>query len=541
MLEIFLHYIIFFIIIFSNGFLFKKAFISKNTITLNFFEQSILGLITTGFIALLLNFFIPLNNLVVYLNLILGLFFIYYYKSEIKFGFNKNSKIFILLVFLLSLIGIYGSGFSDDLGHYHGGYITNTDNSNYIIGANFLHHHYGYSSIWLILHAYLNFNGSLLQDIHILNGLIFFLIISYFLTENFEKKNNRYKNFLYLLYSVLIFFLLIKYTRLKEFGLDRPGVLIYCFLIYFSAKYQYLLKKSFKEKEIFFFILLLICLFITATKIFLLSCFLIPFLFIIKTKFYECFFKKLNLIFFFLVFSFFLKNILISGCLIYPFSFSCISDLSWNSKDIASQLLLLTEASTKSFDQFKGYLSISEYISSFNWLNTWIFRNIEEFNNYFLTSFLVLILFFISSKLKKIKIRFSFLEIIILILFLVNLIIFIKSPVVRYHHILFILFILSIVIVFRREFIKKIFFFNIILLILFSFNFSKNFHRLYKDNFYNNPYEHIKTINWYRYPLKKEIDSFIYYSGWIDAYPVGNMILDEFKHKRILWFDVIYK
>ena len=146
------------------------------------------------------------------------------------------------------MINIYGSSFSDDLNHYHGGYIGNTDNGNYIIGSNFLHYHYGYSSIWLILHSYLNFNSSLLQDIHILNGLSLFLIVAYLFTENNEKSKYSNSNLLFLISSIFIFFFIIKYTRLKEFGLDRPGILIYCFLIYFAAKYQYLLKENFLLK-----------------------------------------------------------------------------------------------------------------------------------------------------------------------------------------------------------------------------------------------------------------------------------------------------
>ena len=141
MLEIILHYLIFLFIIYSNGLLLQKAFINSSTINLNFFEQSIIGLIGTGFIALLINFFFPLNDLFIYLNLFVGLIFIFFFKNKIKFNYNKSSKLFIILFFLLSLANIYGSGFSDDLNHYHGGYIANTDNHNYIIGLNFHHHH----------------------------------------------------------------------------------------------------------------------------------------------------------------------------------------------------------------------------------------------------------------------------------------------------------------------------------------------------------------------------------------------------------------
>ena len=210
MFEIILHYLIFLFIIYANGLILQKVLINSHVINLNFFEQSIIGLIGTGFVALLLNFFFPLNDLIIYLNLFIGLIFIFFFKDKIKFNYNKSSRLFIILFFFLSLANIYGSGFSDDLNHYHGGYITNTDNHNYIIGLNFLHHHYGFSSIWLILHSYLNINNLFLQDIHILNGIIFFLLIAYLFTENNEKSKHSSNYILYLISSILIFFFYIK-------------------------------------------------------------------------------------------------------------------------------------------------------------------------------------------------------------------------------------------------------------------------------------------------------------------------------------------
>ena len=541
MLKIILHYLIFLFIIYSNGLLLQRVLINSRTINLNFFEQSIIGLIGTGFVALFLNFFLPLNDSLIYFNLIISLILIYFLRSKIKFNYSLSSKIFVLLIFFLSLINIYGSSFSDDLNHYHGGYIGNTDNGNYIIGSNFLHYHYGYSSIWLILHSYLNFNSSLLQDIHILNGLSLFLIVAYLFTENNEKSKYSNSNLLFLISSIFIFFFIIKYTRLKEFGLDRPGVLIYCFLIYFAAKYQYLLKENLKVRDIFLFLILLMCLFVASIKIFFLSCFLIPLILIIQSKSYNFLFSKLLFIFYLLSLCYFLKNILINGCLVYPFEFTCFSNLSWNSKEIASNLLLGTEAMSKSYNEYRGSLSASEYVNNFNWLKTWAVRNFEEFNNYIFTIILVLLLFFVSNRTKKNKAKFEQFEILILLLFIINIIIFVKSPVFRFHHMLFVLFGLSLVILSKRLFLKKEFFFKTIVILILIFNFGKNFQRIYQANFYNNPYEHIKKIEWYRTPVEKKLGSFIYFNGWIDAYPVGNMDLSEFKHKKKLWFDIIYQ
>ena len=48
----------------------------------------------------------------------------------------------------------------------------------------------------------------------------------------------------------------------------------------------------------------------------------------------------------------------------------------------------------------------------------------------------------------------------------------------------------------------------------------------------NNPSKLIKDIGWYRVPTAKSIGSFQYYNGWIDAYPVGNMDLSNYKYSN---------
>ena len=90
MFEIILHYLVFIFIIYSNGLFIQSVLVSGNKIDLNFFEQSIIGLIGTGFVALLINFFFPLGDLFIYLNLIIGLKFIFFLKNKIKFKYIKN-------------------------------------------------------------------------------------------------------------------------------------------------------------------------------------------------------------------------------------------------------------------------------------------------------------------------------------------------------------------------------------------------------------------------------------------------------------------
>ena len=71
--------------------------------------------------------------------------------------------------------------------------------------------------------------------------------------------------------------------------------------------------------------------------------------------------------------------------------------------------------------------------------------------------------------------------------------------------------------------------------------FTKNLQRMYETNFFNNPYEHVKKIEWYIKPVEKKLGTFTYFNGWIDGHPIGNMDLSKYQYKRKGRFDIIYK
>ena len=126
-----------------------------------------------------------------------------------------------------------------------------------------MHNMFGTSPVWLTTNAYLNFDFTRLQDIHVVNAIFLFLILGLFFSEFFSnKKNILYKN--PLIFSIFLF-LLIKYTRLKEFGIDRSAILLFCFLTFYYLKY--LVYSSKKDLSVDFLILLLITVAIISIKI----------------------------------------------------------------------------------------------------------------------------------------------------------------------------------------------------------------------------------------------------------------------------------
>ncbi len=533
------HIAFFLFISFFNGRIFLRLSY-KNNLDLNIYETVFFGLIITGFFAQILNFFLPLNDKIIYFNLLIISFYIFTNYKNFNIHLTvKDIFIFIFLIFFVFIL-IYGSSFSDDLNHYHNGYITNTDNFNYIFGLNFLHHHYGYSSIWLILHSYFNFDNNILQDIHILNGIILISVLGTLIKE-FLDPNGKKNNFLIILIVFFIFFIFLKYTRIKEFGIDRPGFLTFIFITYYFFKY-YLFDEIYKNQH--FKNILILSLFLFFIKLVYIPFLFLSLIFVLKKNLRPILFTKFSFFYIILLTSYFFKNIIISGCIIYPLDLTCLEFIPWNSSEISKIISFNTEVVNKSYYEYSGNLSKDEYIDNFNWKYSWLLRNINELFEYVAT--MLVCIFFTLITIKKNSI-FQFKQkriiYILYILLILSLIISFKTPVIRMFHHIFLIF--GVIFLFNRYknykiSIKKYYFITFFVLFL-SFNLSKNFLRIYQNNFINNPYQNVYDRGWYQVPKQMKLGKFKYYNGWIDAAPIGNENLSKYNYKKIKFFHIIFK
>ena len=126
---ILVHSLLFLSIIYFNGLYFLKKILFLNEYR-NFYEISLIGLIITIFFAQFVNFFIPLNDYLILLNVVIVFAFFFFNKNFFPKNLEFNFRILIISSFLM-IIKIYGSDYSDDLDHYHYGFISNADNSNF--------------------------------------------------------------------------------------------------------------------------------------------------------------------------------------------------------------------------------------------------------------------------------------------------------------------------------------------------------------------------------------------------------------------------
>ena len=386
---------------FLNKFFFKN----KNT---NFFEYGIYGFLPIGVIALSLNFFYPLSQ---NLN---NLFIIPIFFFLIELFRNREIYSLIKINFLISLLVTifiaFDTVYRPDAGWYHLPFTKILNDFKIIFGTASLHPMFGVNSILQYISAV--FNNSILNDKGVLfpNALIAIYFFGFFISELFKKD----KNFLKKFFSFFVLsYMFIEANRYSEYGNDIPGLFYFLYVIYlFLDIKKYNL--SYKEIEK----ISLFSVFAFTIKTFLIFIFIIPLIFFLKNIKKKIF----PLIASFFLIAWFIKNILISGCLIYPVNFTCSNNLEWYSSNPKFQISALnssqfTELYIKGWYNEKNIINIPEdnyqydlkkknhFLKNFNWLNkNWLsnnFKNIIKRFDYFII--LILSLIFINKLILKNK------------------------------------------------------------------------------------------------------------------------------------------
>ena len=472
----------------------------KGNNLISFSLQLIFGLIIISFFALFLNFFFPLNQILNSVFLLFSFTILYKYR---KIYFNKNFFIFCTFSsFIIFLLITNSNIYRPDAGLYHLPYINILNEEKIIIGISNLHFRFGHISIIQYLSAFTNNIIFKTNGIVFAGALIASSVIINFLSHLYINIKNKKIDFHFLfIFSVLIF-ILYKMNRFGEYGNDAPAHFLMFFLVSEIIKNFY----NTKIKDISNYFLLSI--FIIMNKVILITSILFPLVFFIKNKItFKIFDKKFFFIFLFLIL-WSLKNILVSGCFLYPLKFSCLSDLSWSNIEKATNVSIENEAWAKGWPDYRKLnikrVSQSEYGKDFLWLKTWA-------NNHFLIILkiiapyvalltIVLIIFILKSERKINLKQEKFINILMTISLIGILMWFYKVPVFRYGYSYVIIFISMIFAIIGSKFLSKkksilIFKYLIIFfLIVFSL---KNLNRIIFENknYFNYPWPKFYSYN----------------------------------------------
>lgn len=397
----------------TGNFVSKKLLKENSDTSLAYF--GLVGIITLSILSFILNLFIPLNEIAsnfIYIFLILNLFFIKNISFTKILSFAKKTSLFVIInILILS----YSNYYDPDGGWYHLPFSRLINDYKIIIGSVSLHPMFGSHSILQYLAASFHNSLTTFNGVLYVNALIGTFSLLYFYQKYLSEKNFNLKIFLFIALS--LFF--IEMNRVSEYGNDTPAHLFFIITIFLTTNFL----KSTSLKENKFKEICLFSIFTFFIKPLLIFILLIPFWIFLRKKL----FTKLNFYPFFsiVILAFWLlKNVLLSGCLIYPVKQTCIENLSWYSSDPdfiiaaenSSQFSELHSKGWKNFDKniqfFKNYdferEKKEEYLRSFNWLKTYLedgyYYNITKKIDYLLIFLsLIFIIFIFLSKIKNEK------------------------------------------------------------------------------------------------------------------------------------------
>lgn len=531
------------------------------------YEQSIFGIIFISFLAVIINFFIPINKLVGTIFLLLGiiLFLIFFLKNNYK---KKILKHISLSAFITLILTFSSNVYRPDAGLYHLPFISILNEEKIIIGLANIHFRFGTNSILQYLSALYNSYLFNTAYITIPAGVIFsnYIIFNY-KKVFFNLKKGNYRT------SIVLFCLLIfsfySFNNYTKYGNDVPAHIFYFIIIIL------LLEANNNYSNNLFFKISYLSLFLFALKAFMFLVLIFPILIflIIKNK-KDLVISKNFLIIFIFILSWLIKSLLTSGCFLYPVSQTCIKNLKIYDHEKTILESRSGEAWAKDWiNQSKNNekLSFIDYNKNFNWTKTWsknhlpiIYEKIIPFIIFlFILSIIFVVKFYITKrkmftndKSKNFNIYSLF-----LISFIFSIIWFIKFPLYRYG----LSFVIITIILGYSLIISKLtkhlsnnnlknIFIPIIFISFIAFS-IKNFHRIISNK--NKDYANYPWSRIYSLDEKKEnkIQKFIkiqdnqnflyfYSNGELCMYgnaPCSNYKIDGLKKETIYSYSLYYK
>lgn len=556
MLNLILSIIVAVLTIQGQGMLFNTIIGNRKSNYKDFNETCIFGLIFLSFNILFVNFFLPIDKLIGTLFIFTSsIYFLYnFYLSNSKKKYLKNLLILVLITFFLLAFSTVNR---PDAGLYHLPYISIINENKIIFGITNLHFRFGHISIIQYLSSSLN--SFILPKEAILIPLA--LIFSSSILFIFQNLKNKLKqNEFY--HSVILFFFLIfsiySFNRYSGYGNDAPSHLFFLiFIIYIILQ---------NKIDINFFgkiSLLAVYLFTIKPFMIILSPIVIYFFFKIY-KFSFLFDRKVIFASIFLII-WILKNIITSGCIIYPISKSCISKIAYLDLEKTKIEEIAGQAWSKDWINYEEKnFDIEGYSKNFRWISTWSQNHFKvvvlKFGPFLLFIISFILIFYLNrDKNKNINKHTLCISnyIFFLFLFLLTLVWFTKFPIYRYGSsflaVFFIFtgchFIKKLSFASNEKKIKNIINFTVIFaIILFSL---KNFSRIFNNT--NNVWPQIYSLK--NNFIKKSIEFdkillndggyYFYSSGELCMYsssPCTHVEHDDISSSKVLnYYKVFYK
>ena len=415
---------------------FKKIVINDFSSIKN--EDFIFGITAISFIALIGNFFLPLNLITPFIIIIGLLLFII---NNIKNKFDINFLNFFVILFLFCFF-THNNSLNYDSPFYHLQIIKWSSEYKISFGLVNLEPRYAMPSIWHQFLALFNYNFFEFNPIYLVSIIIFSIFLNKVVNlKNFQKLSNIY--LLFVNCFLLLFALIhpfkdgIIFNHLGSPESDIIGI------VFFSFSFYFFLKIVDEKKIVDFYYLLFFVFYGVLTKIsyaylvFLLFSSLIIF----KSEVLKN--KKVIILLFTITIVWFVRNLIISGCLIFPISLTCI-DFSWANIDDVDYFFNEAKSWSRSTRLRTNAANFEITLYSFDWFLPWFkdyFVNTSILKALSISFALSFTFVFFGIILKKIKFKsiINKYNFIILIFVFLGIYSWLQAPEVRYGHGLIIL------------------------------------------------------------------------------------------------------
>ena len=222
-----------------------------------------------------------------------------------------------------------------------------------------------------------------------LASIISFFVIFFFNKIFFIFKSSKEIDLSNIFSIFIVIFISYKINRYSAFGNDAVA----------HVSFFYLITRLLSKNKIDLYIISLISVFIFLNKSTMMLSLAIPFVLFFK------YFDYKNLKIFYSLPSFFLlfwlaKNVIISGCLVYPVEKTCFTKLNWTDINEVKLESIQAEAWSKGFPDRKDLtITVENFKENFFWFDSWFFGHgikiLKILIPYFLIS--IIIFFFLGG------------------------------------------------------------------------------------------------------------------------------------------------
>lgn len=356
----FLFFYLFVFLIFIYGSFFNRIycrFLGIKDLSNNLFIGIFFGLFSLSFISFIFNFFINLNN-IFFKFFITLLIFISIFNTNIKIYkiFFRNT----LLIFLISpLLNFMPEGY--DAALYHFPHQTWIREEKIIFGLSNIHDRFGLISLYNYLGANLWFNNTF-GALPYLQGTYYLLFFSFL----FFILNLKIKSSLWIVLSTILTLpIWFRYIE-PSYGLvDAP----YGFLFYIVIILGLILLIETKNKQQLLNLFLISTSFTFTLKpsgiLVLVFTFLILIILLKRSFFlFDKTFLKIFLFCFFIISTWILKNIINTGCIVYPVQFLCF-DLVWSDLNQVFQINQAIKDFSYQYYKYINFIYLENFLLSF--------------------------------------------------------------------------------------------------------------------------------------------------------------------------------